>query len=229
MDDYREIIKLQSKLIFNGIHKSYENCDSYTFKQNEILMDKPTYLGFFVLELNKLLMYETYYDKLQHYFGQENIQLHFMDTESFVLSVNTDDMIKDLKNLKDISDFSNLDKNHELFSNKNKKVLGKFKIETPKNIWIDDFFCLRKRMYAFKCGNDSKNKLKVISKTQSKHNKFQEYKKCLDGKEYQRECNNYIIRSINHEMHLQEVKKPTLSISDDKRCYIKNIENKPWN
>ena len=64
-DDYREIIKQQSKLTFNGIHKSYENCDSYTFKQNEVLMDKPIYLGFSVLELSKLLMYETYYDKLQ--------------------------------------------------------------------------------------------------------------------------------------------------------------------
>ena len=35
-DDYREIIKQQSKLTFNGNHKSYENCDSYTFKQNEV-------------------------------------------------------------------------------------------------------------------------------------------------------------------------------------------------
>ena len=88
-DDYREIIKQQSKLTFNGIHKSYGNCDSYTFKQNEVLMDKPIYLGFTVLELSKSLMYETYYDKFQHYFGQENIQLHYMDTDSFVLSVNT--------------------------------------------------------------------------------------------------------------------------------------------
>ena len=98
-DDYREIIKHQSKPTFNGIHKSYENCDSYTFKQNEVLMDKPIYLGFTVLELSKLLMYETYYDKLQPYFGQEKIQLHYMDTDSFVLSVNTKDIIKDLKNL----------------------------------------------------------------------------------------------------------------------------------
>ena len=55
-DDYREIMKRQSKLTFKGIHKSYENCDSYKFKQNEVLMDKPTYLGFPVLELSKLLM-----------------------------------------------------------------------------------------------------------------------------------------------------------------------------
>ena len=83
-----------------------------------------------------------------------------MDTDAFVLSVNTNDIIKDLKNLDDIFDFSNLDGNHELFSNKNKKVIVKYKIETPKNIWIDEFTCLRSKIYAFKCGNDSKNKLK---------------------------------------------------------------------
>ena len=71
-------------------------------------------------------MYDTYYDKLQTYFGQENIQLHYMDTDSFVFSVNTKDIVEDLKNLEDIFDFSNLDKNHELFSNKNKKVTGFF-------------------------------------------------------------------------------------------------------
>ena len=192
-------------------------------------MDKPIYLGFAVLELSKLHMYETYYDILQPYFGQENIQLHYIDTDAFVLSVNTKDIIKDLKNLEDIFDFSNLDLNHELFSKKNKKVIGKFKIETPKNIWIDEFVCLRSKMYAFRCGDDSKNKLKCVSKSQSKRIKFEEYKKCLDGMEYQRECNNYILRSINHEMHLQEIKKSTLSIFDDKRCYINETESEPWN
>ena len=54
------------------------------------------------------------------------------NTDSFVLSVNTENIIEDFKKLEDIFDFSNLDKNHELFSNKNKKVFGKFKIETPK-------------------------------------------------------------------------------------------------
>ena len=111
---------------------------------------------------------------------------------------------------------------------KNKKVIGKFKIETPKNIRIDEFICLRSKMYAYKCGDDSKNKLKSISKFQSKNIKFEEYKKCLDGEEYQRECNNSMIKSIIHQMVLQEVKKSTLSLFDDKRCYISNIENKTW-
>ena len=31
------------------------------------------------------------------YFGEENLQLHYMDTDSFVLSVNTKNIIEDLQ------------------------------------------------------------------------------------------------------------------------------------
>ena len=125
-------------------------------------MDKPIYLGFSGLELRKLLLYETYYDKLQPYFKQENIQLQYMDTDSFVIIVNTKNIIKDLKNLEDFFDFSSLNENHELFSNKNKKVIGKFKIETPRKIWIDKFIAFRSKCYAFRCGDDSESKLKGL-------------------------------------------------------------------
>ena len=82
-DDYREVIKQQSALTFKGIHKSFENCDSYTNKQNGVLIDRPKYLGFSLLELrSKLLLHETYYDKLQPYFGQKNLQCHNMDIVS---------------------------------------------------------------------------------------------------------------------------------------------------
>ena len=121
-------------------------------------MDKTIYVGFAVLELSKLHMYETYYDTLQPFFGQENLQLHYIDTDGMILSMNTKDVIKDLKNLEVIFDFSNLDENHELFSNKTKKVIGKFKIETPKNIWIDEFVCLRSKAYSFKCNDNDENK-----------------------------------------------------------------------
>ena len=80
---------------------------------------------------------------MQAFFGQENLQLHYIDTYGVKLSLKTENIINDLKNLEDIFDFSNLDENHELYSNKNKKIIGKFKIETPKNIWIDEFVCLR--------------------------------------------------------------------------------------
>ena len=152
-----------------------------------------------------------------------------MDTDSFVLNIDTKDIIKNLKNLEDIFDFSNLDKNHELFSNKNKKVICKFKNETPKHIWIDKFVCLGSKMYAFKCGDDSKSKLKGISKSQSKNIKIEEYKNCLDGEKYQEGCENYMLKAVNHEMYLHRVKKSTLSICDDKRCYINETKSIPWN
>ena len=36
-------------------------------------MDKPIHLGFAIKELSKLHMNETYYHKLQPYFGQDKI------------------------------------------------------------------------------------------------------------------------------------------------------------
>ena len=70
-DDTKQFIKQQSQFIFNGIHQSHENYDSYTFKQNEMLTGKPIYLGFSVLDLSKLLMYETNYEELQPQFGEK--------------------------------------------------------------------------------------------------------------------------------------------------------------
>ena len=75
-DDYKKIKKQQSNVPFAGIHKSYENCDSYSFRQDEVRLDKPFYLGFAILEVNKLHVFETYYDNIQPSFGQENLQLH---------------------------------------------------------------------------------------------------------------------------------------------------------
>ena len=82
-------------------------------------------------------------------------------------------------------------------------------------------------MYAFKCGDDSKNKLKGVSKHQSEQIKFEEYYKCLFDGEYQKECDHYTIRSLNHEMYLQRVVKSTLFLFDDKRCYINETESIP--
>ena len=83
----------QSILVLNCIHKSFKNCDSYTIKKNEVVMDKDVFVGFGILELSKLHMYETYYDNLQPYFGQENLQLHYIDTDGMILSMKTEKII----------------------------------------------------------------------------------------------------------------------------------------
>ena len=146
-------------------------------------MDKAKYNGFTILEVSKLHMFQTFYDTLQRVFDQEILQLHYAHTDGTILSMKTEKTIEVLKNFEDISDFSILDENHELFSEKNKNVVGKFNIETPRNIWIDDIVCLSSKTFSFK-GKDnteSENKIKGNSKYRSKHIKFEEYKECLDG------------------------------------------------
>ena len=112
---------------------------------------------------------------------------------------------------------------------KKQKKIGKVKIETPKKDIIDEFVCLRSKMYAFKCGDERKNKIKGVSKSYSKNLKIEEYNKCLDGEEYEKECDNYTLRSINHEMYLQKIKISSLSIFDDERNYSSKIKSLPWN
>ena len=82
-------------------------------------MDKPIYLGFAVLELSRLHMSESY-DKLQPYFG-ENIQLHYMDTDCSLLSINSANIIRDLQNLEDLFEFSNMSENLEISSLKKRR------------------------------------------------------------------------------------------------------------
>ena len=132
-----------------------------------------------------------------------------MNTDSFEISRDTKDIIKDLKNLEDLFDFSNLKENHQLFNNKNKKFIGKFKLETPKFIWIDELNCLGSKMCVFGSGDDSKKEFKINSESQSGNIEIEEYKKCLDGKEDQKEIEYFLVLSRNHEIYLQELKKST--------------------
>ena len=61
-------------------------------------MDKAIYVGFTILKLSKLHMYETSYDTLQPHFGPENFQLHYIDTEGMILTMKTENILNDLKN-----------------------------------------------------------------------------------------------------------------------------------
>ena len=78
-------------------------------------------------------MLETCFDTFQLHFVQQILQLHYLDCDSFVLSIRTQKLIDELQNLEDLFDFSNLNKSHELYSNENKKAVGNFETETPSN------------------------------------------------------------------------------------------------
>ena len=85
---------MQSKLKFIAFQKSYDNYDSYTIKQNGILIGKPKFIGFTILDFLKLLVNETFSDKLQKCYGEKRLSLCCMATVSILLSVNTNDFIE---------------------------------------------------------------------------------------------------------------------------------------
>ena len=53
-DDTDETVKQQNKLTVIRIHKPYENCNSYTFNQNEVLIDKTNLLGIRSIRIIKI-------------------------------------------------------------------------------------------------------------------------------------------------------------------------------
>ena len=130
-DEDEEVIEKQTKLTFNGIDKLYTIYDIFKFRQNEVLMGRQIYLGFVLLESSKVRLYENYSDKSQTCFGEKNVKLLYTDTDSFILGVNTKDSFKDLQNLKDLFDFSNLNKNREYSEMKTQKT-GKFEKKLSK-------------------------------------------------------------------------------------------------
>ena len=64
-------------------------------RKTQILMNKPVYLGLSILDLNKTVMYEFWYDYVKPKYG-ENAKLCYMDTDSFIVYVKADDTYKDI-------------------------------------------------------------------------------------------------------------------------------------
>ena len=63
--------------------------------KTEILINKPAYLGISILDLSKILMYEFCYDYVKPKYGEE-AKLCYMDTDSFIVYIKTDDIYKDI-------------------------------------------------------------------------------------------------------------------------------------
>ena len=64
-------------------------------KKTQIIMNKPAYLGLSILDLGKTVMYECWCDYVKPKYG-EKARLCYMDTDSFIFHVKTNDIYKDI-------------------------------------------------------------------------------------------------------------------------------------
>ena len=194
----------------------------------EVKMNKLIYLGQAILDISKTLMYEFWYDYIKLKYG-DKARLCYMDTDSFVMHIKTEDFYKDIagdvERWFDTSNYDEKDK-RPLPIGKNKKVIDMFKDELGGKI-MTEFCALRAKAYSFLIdgySDDDYEKNKIINK-KAKGTKKSVIKRELMFKNYKDSLfNDEVIirsqqrfRSYNHKVYTEEVNKIALSSNDDKR------------
>ena len=104
-----------------------------------LTLDKPIYVGFSILDLSKLLMYE-FHDK--YIKTKYNAKLFFTDTGSLVYEIETKDVYEDFYVDKNLFDFTDYPRDSRFFDLPNKKVIVKMKDEFKGKI-ISEFVGLK--------------------------------------------------------------------------------------
>ena len=84
--------KLVSEPNYHIINLISEDLSIIEMKKTKVKMNKPIYLGLSILEISKILMYEFWYDYMKPKYGND-VKLCCMDTDSFIMNINTNDFL----------------------------------------------------------------------------------------------------------------------------------------
>ena len=179
-------------------------------RKAQVCFCKPLYVGMFVLDLSKSLMYDFFYGHLKASYG-EDVRLLYTDTDSVVVHVTTEDVYTDMLLDADLYDTSNYPTDHPLHSTVDKKVIGKFKDELGGKV-MTEFIGLRPKMYSY-VGDDSGKRAKGVSRSVLRQTiTHDDYRKCLfDRQVFTRAMPG--LRSHQHQIYGETVRKVALSPS----------------
>ena len=174
-----------------------------------LTLNKPIYVGFSILDLSKLLMYEFHYKYIKSKF---DVKLLFTDTDSLVYEIKTGGVYEDFYGDKNLFDFIDYPLNSKIFDPANKKVIGKIKDECKEKI-ISEFVGLKSKMYSLiSIDNNEVTKAKGVNK-KIRHKEFIDV---LFNKKVIRH-NMKRIQSELHRVGTYDVCKISLSCFDDNR------------
>ena len=87
--------KLVSEPNYDSCKQFSESLMAIEMRKTEVLMDKPIAVGQAILDISKTLMSEFHYDYLKPKY-QDRVKLCYMDTDSFILHIQTNDFFKDI-------------------------------------------------------------------------------------------------------------------------------------
>jgi hypothetical protein len=221
---------IKSFTIFN------DNLVGVNMLKNEVILNKPIFIGQNVLDESKFIMADFHYNVMIKNLGRENIDLLFTDTDSLCYHIKNKNPYEFIKVNKDYFDLSAYPKNNELFDATNKKVIGKFKDECVDGHinYINEFVGLRSKLYAYQTefNNDGEiikgidknihKRCKGVKKSVvSKYIRFNHYKDVLFNRGVKTVKQNNI-RSYKHDLYTEEIKKVALSYNDDKTFVCDN-------
>ena len=122
-------------------------------------MNKPIYLRQAILDLSKTVMHELYYNYMKLKYGA-NLWLCYMDTDSLIYDIKTDDFYNDITgNVKAKFDMSGYSCSwiHPLPIGVNKKVIGLMKDDLGGKI-MTEFVALSLKLYIYKMLSGSGDK-----------------------------------------------------------------------
>ena len=192
------------------------------FYKSKVILNRPIFVGVTVLELSRNYMYEFYYEKLRFIFPSH--KLLYMDTDSFILSAETDDIYPCIKSNLKYFDTSNYPSDHFCYSNVNHKIPGYFKDELyPKQ--CKRFISLCPKVYSLDLLDKQITKIKGVKHSVvQKDIHFDDFYNCLFenitlGKEI------FTFKSIRHEMFTIKQNKCALNNICDKRYFYDNINS----
>ena len=214
--------KLVSEPNYHTINLISENFSITEMKKTKVKMNKPIYLGLSILEISKTLMYEFWYDYMKPKYNS-NAKLCYMDTDSFIMNIKTNDFYKDIANdVENRFDTSNYEVNRPLPTGKNKKIIGLMKDELGGKI-ITVIVTLRPKTYSFLTDDGKEDKKAKGTKkcVIKKMIKFNDYKKCLLNDEVMLKPQQRFICK-KHDVYTENINKIALSNNDDKRIVSSN-------
>ena len=107
VNNKKDILKYTRKLTY-VTHKLFDKDFAAIHETKPVLMlNKPIYVGFTVLELSKEMNYDFHYNFIKKKF---NAELLFTDTESLTYEIKSENVYEDFFKWKDLFDFSNYSK-----------------------------------------------------------------------------------------------------------------------
>ena len=156
MHNTKQFKKLTAKANFKSFKIFTEDLTAVYVAKQDILLNKPIYIGMSILDISKTFTYEFHYNHIKLTYGNRAVLL-MTDTDSLVYSIETDDLYDDMCHHLDLYDTSEYPSDHPAYSTVDKKELGKTEDEM-KGHPIKEFVGLRPKMYSVLEGDGTEKK-----------------------------------------------------------------------